>query len=170
MTLVTELERLADLHRHGDLSGEEFEAAKRHLLLVPGSSETQPVEAVAARDELTRLDIDWLQAQPKLWPLRGRPPTEADTTWFPWIMYALAALSLVAGLSFMNSRRGPASGFALVVGAVTIVIAAVVSQQRARRYLEAERMYRRRRDKLQDKIEATEGPLDATSISIRPTD
>jgi hypothetical protein len=164
MTLVTELERLADLHRRGDLSGEEFEAAKRQLLLVSESSGIQAAEAVAARDELTRLDIDWLQAQLKLWPLRGRPPTEADTTWFPWIMYALATFSLVAGLSFMNSRRGPASGFALVVGAVMIVIAAVAFQQRARRYLDAKRMYRRRRNQLQDTVELDTRPIGPIEI------
>jgi hypothetical protein len=143
--ITDELERLAALHRSGDLDDAEFVAAKRSLI-DNGQLEGDP--------ELARLELEWRRRQSELWTYPGSPPSRSilrqKRRLALFLGIVLVAIPVFFGMTKLRWLSPPMVAFYVIVplyGLWAYYVHAAI-RRRAEPYFAAEDEYFRRRGEL----------------------
>ncbi len=163
MSISEELQKLADLHRNGALSYEEFELAKRQVLgSSHDSSNSNHLEEIKAQNELAQLDREW-ELERENYMVSGQYghkhiPGKASS--------ALGGIVIVVFGIFWTAMASSMTGFGgsglisifPLFGVLFILFGAGMSLNafvKAGQFEEAQRRYQLRRSELQNKSRKT---------------
>jgi hypothetical protein len=150
--IADELERLAALHRAGDLNDAEYAAAKQAAIAKSESERPDAPSESDVRQELMRLDVQWLKQKSDLWAARWGPSMTHDDARFWYLVLGVpAVIGIVVNIAVFWSLGfiGPAFMSLLPTFMLLVSLAAFYSQMEE--YFEAEAEYHRRRNELLEK-------------------
>lgn len=162
MRIVSELEKLDEMHRSGVLSDEEFTQAKTHLLQNPegvSSALTQQQMAVIElRLDRERIEREWLAEQEKHMLVNrygGRSlPKESDSFSF---IGPIILIVIVVIFAILSTGRNLGIGFLFAIpgvcGIVAICVVETMMQAKAQEYRKAKEQYLHRRSELERRLE-----------------
>ncbi|MES2464066.1 MAG: SHOCT domain-containing protein [Armatimonadota bacterium] len=159
MNLSDEISRLQEMHASGVLTDEEFARAKA-VVLEDGPDTSGPLAQIGLENELARIDREWDQER-EAYLVTGRYgarhlPSEGS---------GLAGIFLGGGFALVWTVLAFSMGapvvFALfgIVGVIAAVGMGIAEMEKAERYRETERRWRKRREALLSRARERQQPL-----------